>query len=233
MPLHKDGHLGILPPRGLEEAPYGQISQLEVCKLLAASSQVVYPIGLNGEHDPIITCLPDPLASSVRLTTSKSTYLGIHIPSLLVEEPDQKVLLLGQVSANLVASPHKSSLKSDGSMTMEVRNLLSQAILEAFSCKSEHLSPRRPTPAVVLTTPPQKPDLPLCPVDTSSQASVEEAIASLEGILTSISPIAAVSRTGSITPPMDAMELWTNANKALDDLLTTKAIIDICRWRAV
>ena len=32
---------------------------------------------------------------------------------------------------------------------------------------------------------------------------------------------------------MDVMELWANANKALDDLLTTKASIDAQRWRAV
>ena len=29
------------------------------------------------------------------------------------------------------------------------------------------------------------------------------------------------------------MELWANANKALEDLLTTKASIDACRWRAI
>ena len=32
---------------------------------------------------------------------------------------------------------------------------------------------------------------------------------------------------------MDIMELWANANKALNDLLTTKASIDAQRWRAV
>ena len=32
---------------------------------------------------------------------------------------------------------------------------------------------------------------------------------------------------------MDAMELWANANKALEDLLTTKASIGACRWRAI
>ena len=56
--------------------------------------------------------------------------------------------------------------------------------------------------------------------------------ASLEDIPTSISPIAAISRTGSITPPVDAMELWANANKALKDLLTTKASIDAHRQTA-
>ena len=81
--------------------------------------------------------------------------------------------------------------------------------------------------------PPQKPDEPPWPVDTSSQASIEEAEASLEDIPTNISPIAAISRTGSVTPPMDVMGLQANANKALDNLLNTKASIDTRRWRAV
>ena len=85
-------------------------------------------------------------------------------------------------------------------MTMEVSNLLSQAMLEVSSCGSKHLSQRRPTPAVVPTTPPQNPEGPLQPVNTSSQASIEEAEASLEDIPTSISPIAAVSRTRNVTP---------------------------------
>ena len=86
---------------------------------------------------------------------------------------------------------------------------------------------------VVPMTPPQKSGEPLWPVDTSSQMSVQVAEASLGDIPASISPIAAVSRTRSVTPPMDIMELWTNANKALNDLLTTKASIDAWRWRAV
>ena len=116
---------------------------------------------------------------------------------------------------------------------MEVSNLLSQAVLEASSCESEHSSPRRPTPAVVLTTPPWKPEGQLRPVDTSSQVSIKEAEASLEDIPAGISPIAAVSRTGSISPLEDIMELQTSANKALDDLLTTKASIDAHRQTAM
>ena len=116
---------------------------------------------------------------------------------------------------------------------MEVRNLLSQAVLEMSSCGSEHSSPRRPTPVAVPMTPLQKPERPPWPVETSSQASTEAAEASLEDIPASISPIAAVSRTGSITPLVDAMELQANANKALEDLLTTKASIDAHRQRAI
>ena len=66
-PLPKDKHLGILPQGKAEETPCGQISQHEVCQLLAASPQVVYPIGLNGHDEPIITTLPELLDSSISL----------------------------------------------------------------------------------------------------------------------------------------------------------------------
>ena len=168
---------------------------------------VIYPIGLNGQEEPIITSLPEPLASGISLTAGEPIYLGIDILPPPVEEPEQKVLPFGEAFTIVVASPHKCPPKSEGSMTMEVRNLLSQAILEMSSCRSKNLTPRRPAPAVVPTTPPQKPDGPLQPVDNSSQANTKMAEASLEDIPTSISLIAAVSRTGSITPPVDAMEL--------------------------
>ena len=80
--------------------------------------------------------------------------------------------------------------------------------------------------------PPHKPKELLQLVDTSSQVSIEIAEASLEGIPTSISSIAVTSRSGTVTPPADAMEFWENANKALEELLTTKASIDTHRWRA-
>ena len=91
VPLPKDGHLGILPQRGAEEAPCGQISQLKVCLLLATGPQVIYPISLNVHDEPIISSLPEPLASGVSLTTGKPIYLGIDIPSPPVEELDQKI----------------------------------------------------------------------------------------------------------------------------------------------
>ena len=72
-PLPKDGHLGILPQKGAEATHYGQISQLEVCQLPANSPQVIYPIGLNRQDKPIITLLPEPLASGISLMAGKPT----------------------------------------------------------------------------------------------------------------------------------------------------------------
>ena len=189
MPLPKEGHLSILPQRGAEEAPCGWISQLEVCQLLVTGPQVIYPIGLNGQEEPIITSLPQLLANSVSLTAGKPIYLGIDIPSPPVEEPDQKILPLGDVSPIVVASPHKSPPKSEGSMTTEVSNLLSRALLETSSCGTKQSSPRKPTPGVAPTTPPQMPEGLLWPVNTSSQVRIKVMEASLEDIPTSISQL--------------------------------------------
>ena len=118
-------------------------------------------------------------------------------------------------------------------MATEVSNLLSQALLEASSCESQHSSPRRPTTAVIFTSPPWKPeDLPQL-ANISSQASIDEGEASLEDTPTNISPIAASSGSRSFSPPVDLAELWTNAIKALDELLSTKGSIDVRRQRAV
>ena len=183
----------------------------------------------------IITSLPELLASSISLTAGKPVYLEIDIPPPTVEEPDQKVLPLCKISTIVIVSPHKSPPKLEGedSMTMEVRNLLSQAILEMYGCGSENSTPRWPNPVVVLMPLPQESKELLQPVDTSLQVSTEMAESSLEGIPTSISSIAMASRPKSITPLVDPMELWGNANKALKELLTTKASIDTHRQRAI
>ena len=116
-PLPKNKHLGVLPQGKAHETFCGQISQLEVCHLFTASPHAIYPIGLNGHDEPVITTLPELLDSSISLITSEHIYLGIDIPS----PPDQKMPPLEDISTILVTNPPKS----EGSMTMEVSNLLS------------------------------------------------------------------------------------------------------------
>ena len=70
-PLPNEWHLGVLPQRRAEAVHCWQISQLEVCQLLVTSPQVIYPVGLNGQDEPIITSLPELLASHISLTTGK------------------------------------------------------------------------------------------------------------------------------------------------------------------
>ena len=151
----------------------------------------------------IITTLPDPLGSGTSLIATKHIYLEIDIPSPPMEEPDQKMPPLKDIHTILITSPPKSK----GSMTTEVHNLLSQAVLEASSCESQQSPPRRVTTAVVPTSPPQRPEgLPL-PADTSSQASIDEGEAFLDDIPTNISPIAAISGSDSTSTSMDLAEL--------------------------
>ena len=70
-PLPKGKHLGILPQGKAEETSCGWISQLNVCQLLSASPQVVYPAGLDGHDEPIITTLPEPLSSGMSVIASE------------------------------------------------------------------------------------------------------------------------------------------------------------------
>ena len=86
---------------------------------------------------------------------------------------------------------------------------------------------------MVLMSLPWRPEGLLPPASTSSQASIDKGEASLEGIPANISPIAAISGSNSTSALMDLTELQMNANKALDDLLSTKGFIDTRRCRAV
>ena len=111
--LPKDKHLGILSQGKAEETSCGWISQLDVSQLLSTSPQVVYPTGLNGQDEPIITILPELLSSSISIITSRHLYLGINIPPM--EEPDTKAPPIGKASIILTTSPHKSPPKLEGS----------------------------------------------------------------------------------------------------------------------
>ena len=173
-PLPKNKHLGILPQGKVQETFCGWISQLKVCQLLATGPQVIYPIGLIAHNEPIIITLLNLLGSSISLITSEHNYLEIDIPSPPMEEPDQKMLPLEDIPTVLITSPPKSPPKLEGSMTVVVSNLLSQAVSEASSCESQLSPPRRLTTAVVLMSLPWRPDGLLPPADTSSQASNDE-----------------------------------------------------------
>ena len=110
--LPKEGHLGILPQKGVETTTCGQISQLEVHQLLISSLQVAYPIGLNRCEEPIIISLPESLANGISLTKGESIYLEIDIMQSPAEEPDQKAPPIGKLSTIITTSPHKTTPKN-------------------------------------------------------------------------------------------------------------------------
>ena len=230
-PLPKDKYLGILPQGKVGTTSCGQISQLDVCQLLSAGPKVVYPIGLNGQDEPIITTLPELLSSGISIIASEHLYLRTNIPPM--EEPDTKALPIGKASTILITSPCKSPPKLEGSMIAEVNDLLLQVVMEASSCESKHSSPGKITTVAVIKSPPWKSEVSLQPIDTSSQASIEEAEASLEDIPANISPVVAAYSSRSVSPPVDPSELQANANRAIDNMLHLKRSIDIKRQRAI
>ena len=101
-PLPKDKHLGILPQGKVEGSPYGQISQLEVCQLLSAGPQVVYPVGLNGTDEPVTTTLPEQLHSGASIITYEYPYMRIDIPPPPLEELGHPTLPVDE--ANTIAA---------------------------------------------------------------------------------------------------------------------------------
>ena len=121
-PLPKDKHLGILPQGKAEETSCGLISQLDICQLLSAGPQVVYPTGLNGQDEPIITTLLELLSSGISVIASKHLYLEINIP--LMEESDTKAPPIDEASIIQTTNSHSSPPKLEGSMATEVNDLL-------------------------------------------------------------------------------------------------------------
>ena len=213
-PLPKEGHLGVLPEGGTNSTTCGRISQLEVHQLLISGPQVAYPVGLNGCKDPIITSVPNSLANGISLTGGGSVYLEVNIPQPMAEGPDQKALPLGGCSCILIASLLKTTPpkpEREVSMTMEVRSLLSWAMLDMSGHVPGNLTPKRPDPVVILTPPPHNLRDLSRPVDTSTQVSTQDDVgmaeASLEEAPTSISPIAMTSGSRSSTPPIDVSQL--------------------------
>ena len=230
VPLLKGKHLGILPQGKVERTSCGQISQLDICQLLSASPQVVYPAGLNGHKEPIITTLPEPLSSGMSIITSKHLYLEINIPSN--GESNIKVLPIGEISIIQLTNLHNPPPNPEGSIAGEFNHLLDQAMAEASRCESEQSSLEKVTEAAATTSPPQKLEVTVPPVDTSSQASMEGAEGSLEGIPTNISLIAAIYSSRSASPLADPSELQANVNRAIDNMLHLKRSLDVKRQRA-
>ena len=228
-PLPKDKHLGVLAQGKVEESPYGQISQLEVCQLLSARPQVIYPVGLNGGNQPVIINLPEPLHSGSSITTNKHPHMKIDIPLLSPEGPECTTPPLGGVHAIPATTPHKAPWKPRISLATEVDDLLIRAMVDNSSRKLEHSATGKVATAEAVMSPSCKAEAPAPPVDTSSQASVEEGEASLESNPTNVCPITATYSSCSGSPMVDLKELQMDANLAANHMLSVKRSMDLKR----
>ena len=228
-PLPKDKHLGVLPQGKAEESPYGQISQLKVCQLLSARPQVVYPVGLNGNDEPVTTTLPELLHSGASVTTNEHPYMRINIPPPPLEEPECTTLPVDEEHTILAANSPKTPPKPRVSIAAEVDDLLTQAMADESSHKSKHSPIGKVATVEAVASPPRKSEASPQLVDTSSQTSMEEVEASLEGLPANISPVTAACSSSSASPSVDPTELKTNSNMATDHMLSLKRSTDLKR----
>ena len=162
---------------------------------------------MNGDGEPITITLPEPLSSGASITTNEHLYMRINIPPPPLEESECIALLVDEVHTIPTANSPKTPPKPRVSLVAEVDYLLTQAMADASSHESEHSPIVKITTVEAVASPSQKPEASPQPVDTSSQASMEEVEASLESVPANVSPITATYSSRSVSPPVDPTEL--------------------------
>ena len=227
-PLPKDKHLGILP-QGKAESPCGQISHLKVCQLLSTGLRVVYPVGLNWGNQSVTIDLPGPLHSGSSVTTNEHPHIKIDIPSPTPEEQDRANLSLGAVHTTLAVATPKTPWKPRVTLRAEVDNLLTWGMTEDYDHEPEHSAMAKEPATEADTSPPQKTEVPVLPLDTSSQASIPETEASMESNPIHDSPTAVAYSSHSDSPIMDLPELQADANLAVNHMLSIRRSLDLER----
>ena len=145
--LPTEGHVSVLAKGGTGMASCRRVSQIQVHQLLSLGSQVVYPVGLNGCEVPVIASPPESLAKSINLLGDEPIYLKVDIQQSIVEGPELKAPTLGSHSPSiLITSPIRPlppKVEGEVSMAMEVRELLSWAVLDTSEHASRSSTPRR------------------------------------------------------------------------------------------
>ena len=232
-PLPKDKHLGILHQGKVGESPHGQISQLKVCQLLSARPQVIYPVGLDGCDQSVTIDLPEPLHSGSSITTDEHPHLQINIPLPTPEEPECTAPPFGGVPGTPIDNIPKILWKPRITLTAEVNELINQGMVEDYDHKPEHSAMGEEAAAEADIFSPPKAEVSAPPLDTSSQAGVEDMETSQESNPINVySPMAAGSNH-SDSPMIDLMELQADANLATNHMLSIKRSLDLERQWAI
>ena len=106
--------------------------------------------------------------------------MRIDIPLPTPEEQECAIPPLGGVHAILAATTPKTPWEPRISLTAEVNDLLNQGKVNDYNCQSQHSATGKEAATEVEIPLPHKAKVPAPPLDTSSQASLEEEEASLE-----------------------------------------------------
>ena len=226
MPLLKGRHLCVLPQEKAE-SPRQQINQLKICQLLSARLLVVFPVGLNESDQPAIINLPGPLHSSSSVTTDEYPYIEVNIPTPTPEEQDCATLPLGRKLNSPTVSAPKTPWKPRITLLVEVNDLIEWGMTDNYDQELEH-SVMVEVPATEADAyPPMKMEMPVLPLDTSSQASTAETEASIESKPIGTSLEAVAHSSCSNIPIMDLPELQSDAHLAVNSMFTVRKSSDL------
>ena len=94
VPAPKEGHLSAMTEGMPSNILCRSIHQLEVCQILHSEAQVVYPKGLNGSLDPVITSLPESLSHGITMLNDEPTLLQVDLLQFTMEGCESKTPFL-------------------------------------------------------------------------------------------------------------------------------------------
>ena len=190
-------------------------------------------MGLNGGNQSVTIDLPGPLHSGSSFTTDEHPYIKIDIPSPTPEEQDCTNPPLGGVHTTLAVAMPKTPWKPRVTLTAEVGNLLNRDMTEDYNCEPEHSTTAKEPGTEGDTSPPLKAEVPVWPLDTSSQVSVADTEGSIESNPIHDSPTAVAYSSCSDSPTMDLPELQADAHLAVNQMLSIKRSLDLERQWAI
>ena len=227
-PLPKDKHLGVLPQGKVEESPSwadqpAQSLPAPICWAMSCLSS-----GLKWGNQPVTINLPELLPSGSSITTDEHPHMRIDITLTTPEEPECTTLPLGRVPAILAATTPRTPWKPRISLAAKTNDLLKWGMVEILAV-SQNAAMGEVGATKVDVSLPHKSEVPAPPLDTSSQASVEEGEASLESNPINVSPTMAAVSSHSESPVADLTELQENANLAVDHMLLVQRSTDLRR----
>ena len=127
-----------------------------------------------GATSSVTIDLPELLHSGSSITNDKHLHLQIDIPLPTPAGPEHTTQPLGRVPATPINNIPKTLWKPRITLTAEVNNLIDQGMADNYNSKPEHSAMGEEASAGADVPPPPKVEVLAPPLDTSSQASVEE-----------------------------------------------------------
>ena len=226
MPLPKDRHICVLPQEKAER-PSGQISQLKIHWLLTTRPSVVFPVELYGDDQLVTIDLPKSLHARPSVTADEYPYIKINIPTPILEEQDCTSLPLGGKHNPLTTTQRKAPWKPRVTLTVEVKDLIDQGMMDNYDQESEHSIMAEVTATEVDAILPLKMEMPVLSLDASSQASAAEMEASMESSPIG-TPLTAVAHSRhSSSPIVDFSELQSDVHMAVSSMFTARRSSDL------